>query len=241
MVRSVQLCLALVVSLVLAASSHAAVQDFNGQWVDVEYWAGSGSNAAVLVVDFGSGNNYAFGYRWDDEDTFTRVSSPTTTPQGQNWLDTPGNGTGAANLSEAMVLAMANYGGGEALSLTYRYTQFGLGVESLSYQGHTMLNDFVNTWPNIDSNIALWLSGYPAYTDWFGDPHDASPADGQTWISSPEGASTRMLSDGYYDGWSWASGSAFPDAPVTPIPEPVSLAMLGMGATLLMFRRRKSA
>jgi hypothetical protein len=31
----------------------------------IEYWAGSGSNAAVLVIDFGT-DSYAFGYRWDE-------------------------------------------------------------------------------------------------------------------------------------------------------------------------------
>lgn len=31
----------------------------------IEYWAGSGSNEAVLVVDFGT-DSYAFGYRWDE-------------------------------------------------------------------------------------------------------------------------------------------------------------------------------
>jgi hypothetical protein len=30
----------------------------------VEYWAGSGSNEAILVVDFGA-DSYAFGYRWE--------------------------------------------------------------------------------------------------------------------------------------------------------------------------------
>jgi hypothetical protein len=33
--------------------------------VDLEYWAGSGDKEAVMVVDFDTGYNYAFGYRWD--------------------------------------------------------------------------------------------------------------------------------------------------------------------------------
>ena len=32
--------------------------------IPVEYWAGSGSNEAVVVIDFGA-DSYAFGYRWD--------------------------------------------------------------------------------------------------------------------------------------------------------------------------------
>ncbi|MEN6355949.1 MAG: hypothetical protein ABFD83_02565 [Armatimonadota bacterium] len=31
---------------------------------DIEYWAGSGSNSAVCVIDFGA-HSYAFGYKWD--------------------------------------------------------------------------------------------------------------------------------------------------------------------------------
>jgi hypothetical protein len=37
--------------------------------VNVQYWAGSGSNQTVVVVDFAPGNTYAFGYRWDGNAT----------------------------------------------------------------------------------------------------------------------------------------------------------------------------
>jgi hypothetical protein len=33
--------------------------------VNVSYWAGTGSNQTVVVVDFAPGATYAFGYRWD--------------------------------------------------------------------------------------------------------------------------------------------------------------------------------
>lgn len=36
--------------------------------VDIEYWAGEGANAAVLVADFQEAS-FAFGYRWDGDAT----------------------------------------------------------------------------------------------------------------------------------------------------------------------------
>ena len=46
--------------LVIAAKAGAYTFDD----VVIEYWAGSGSNQAVAVIDFGT-DSYAFGYRWD--------------------------------------------------------------------------------------------------------------------------------------------------------------------------------
>jgi hypothetical protein len=51
----------LVVVLVFAAN--ACAYTFDDCLVD--YWAGSGNNKAVVVIDFGPAS-YAFGYRWDN-------------------------------------------------------------------------------------------------------------------------------------------------------------------------------
>ena len=53
--------------VVLAITSSAAIAtpyNFNGKWVEVEYWASSGNNEAIVVIDFGV-ESYAFGYKWD--------------------------------------------------------------------------------------------------------------------------------------------------------------------------------
>ena len=52
------------VSLVLVFAIAASAGGYTFNDVAVEYWAGSGSNEAVVVIDFGEGS-YAFGYRWD--------------------------------------------------------------------------------------------------------------------------------------------------------------------------------
>jgi len=48
--------------LVCAIAASASAYKFND--VVVEYWAGSGGNEAVVVIDFGA-ESFAFGYRWD--------------------------------------------------------------------------------------------------------------------------------------------------------------------------------
>lgn len=58
----------------LAVTSSLAIArpvNFNGTWVEVEYWAGSGSSEAIVVVDFEAtgGDSYAFGFRWDGSAT----------------------------------------------------------------------------------------------------------------------------------------------------------------------------
>jgi len=56
-----------VMGAVLALS--AAAQAYSIDQADLEFWAGSGSSRSVMVVDFGAGANYAFGYRWDGSAT----------------------------------------------------------------------------------------------------------------------------------------------------------------------------
>lgn len=57
----------------LSSAAHASTYNFNGTWVDIEAWAGSGANETVLVVDWNKLDNgaatvsasHAFGFRWD--------------------------------------------------------------------------------------------------------------------------------------------------------------------------------
>jgi hypothetical protein len=58
-----------VLVLTLAATAGAELYEFDGRMVDIEYWAGSGSNEAVCVVSFDPGLDYAFGFRWDGHAT----------------------------------------------------------------------------------------------------------------------------------------------------------------------------
>ena len=53
------------VSLFLVCVITAVAGAYTFDDIPIEYWAGSGSNEAVVVVDFGPAS-YAFGYRWED-------------------------------------------------------------------------------------------------------------------------------------------------------------------------------
>jgi len=56
----------------LAVGTNPARADlFQGIDLNIEYWAGTGSNEAVMIVDFlaTGGQSYAFGYRWDGQAT----------------------------------------------------------------------------------------------------------------------------------------------------------------------------
>jgi hypothetical protein len=65
--------------------------------------------------------------------------------------------------------------------------------------------------------------------------------DGLTWQSSGQGASSRLLTDGSYDGWLWSqAGHASPILP-TAIPEPSSFAAIALLATGLLRRRSRIA
>ena len=65
--------LAIAAICLLTTAVEAASYNFNGNWVDVEAWIGSGSNETILVVDWNRLDNgvatvsesHAFGYRWD--------------------------------------------------------------------------------------------------------------------------------------------------------------------------------
>ena len=51
-------------SLVFVFTIAAIAGAYTFEDISVEYWAGSGSNKAVVVIDFGV-DSYAFGYKWD--------------------------------------------------------------------------------------------------------------------------------------------------------------------------------
>jgi hypothetical protein len=53
------------ISLCLAVAAASPAVALTPADVQVEYWAGSGANQAVFIIDIGTIWNYGFGYRWD--------------------------------------------------------------------------------------------------------------------------------------------------------------------------------
>ena len=62
---------ALVAVVLLVNPKTASATLFQGVDLDIEYWAGQGSNEAIMIVDFlaTGGESYCFGYRWDGDAT----------------------------------------------------------------------------------------------------------------------------------------------------------------------------
>jgi len=173
----------IVVLVITSSASLATPVNFHGTWVEVEYWAGTGSNEAIVVIDFGV-DSYGFGYKWD-----------TGTRYGKDLMDAV---DAAGSLD---------------------YTETGGFLNTISYDSYSNVGQ--NGWP----------------TDWWAY---FTSSDGENWETSGVGFATRELSNSSWDGWAHQTTDAWPPAhlPMTPIPEPVTIALLGLGGLLLAGRRR---
>lgn len=158
---------------------------------DVEYWVGSGENEAALVVDWHD-QCLVWGYRWDGSAT------------GEDMLK-------AICEADSRFYALAYYSGsglGSALGgIGYDADDDGLyGVTdgTSTYDQSNMVDGYVATsgydfdsWTSTDSGdnwFSGWYNGYWSY--WVDD--------GSGWGYSGYGMSSRVLTDGCWDGWSWA-------------------------------------
>lgn len=189
---------------------------------DVEYWIGSGSNEAAFVVDWNDGieaQSLAWGYRWDGtatgEDMLIEIV--TTDPELYAKISTPG-GYGVALYG----LGYDVDHDGFSLSDGTVFTD-GLAVSEPS-DGTSAVD------PNDHYAEGWYSAGYWSY--WLSD-------DGVEWSFSGTGMSGRALTDGVWDGWSWAPSfdSTAPSEPVAAVPEPMTAMLFGLGM-LLAARRR---
>jgi hypothetical protein len=102
------------------------------------------------------------------------------------------------------------------LSATIFGSSLGAYVDSMTYKTYTG---------------GSWPSGYFSY--WTGSP--------SSWTYSSVGMSTRALSNGDWDGWSYVvngQSDSAPTVPVAAVPEPATLLALAAGFCLSYRRRR---
>ncbi len=116
---------------------------------DIDYWVGSGSNQAALIIDFATPDgpsSYAWGYRWDGaatgEDLFNAITGTTTieNPDGE----VIGTLAGADSRLSARMVA---YGFGNAV--------FGIGYNEHYAPGEE--DGYWNYWI-ADVNDTAWIS-----------------------------------------------------------------------------------
>ncbi len=218
----------------IASASPYANFDFD----DIDYWVGSGSNQAALVIDFASpagSSSYAWGYRWDGiatgEDMFTAIAGTTIIRgrDGGSLVDT------LAGHDSRLYLRSSAFGGSLGNSV------FGIGYDADGDGGaFTSGSEGDETGFASDPDDHYregWFDGYWSY--WLAE------ADTTAWGYSGFGFSNRVLANDSWDGWSFQTfvpeySGGEPGIPVAAsVPEPGTLAAIGAASLLALRRRRR--
>jgi len=213
---------------------------------DIEYWVGTGSNRAALVIDWNDGKNHqslAWGYRWDGTaygaDMLMAIA-------GSGYIKdayedpTPNEYLSGDDSRLYACISDWHWGG------ITGYTVFGLGYDLDGDSG-----DFVSGYEDVDHETGYatdsddhykegWYTGYWSY--WLSNAAD--PWQAADWEYSGLGMGSRMLSDGDWDGWSFVQPACYgcgepPSEPVPAVPEPVTMMLLVLGGIGLPLRERR--
>ena len=179
----------------------------------INFWTGTGINKAAMVIqwnDGGTPTSMVWGYRWSGE------------ARGIDMLKAIAGSTVSRDDGQSTFLPDASKGADSRLALSLINYSFGNAVEALVFTDRTVVrtqND--------------WSTGYWEYSIYGGtfnyypyNPEGNSilttysktgtyTYSNVNWFSSPIGASDRILVDGSWDAFSFASGFTS-----TPVVEP---------------------
>lgn len=196
---------------------------------DIEFWVGSGTNRAALVIDWADGlspESLLWGYQWNGQATgldmllaVVRADSRLFAHLGQYAWGTAVFGLGY-DLNGNGIFSVSPAPGFDAQGVAW----------SLSPNDARTAEDPGDHWRE------GWNTGYWAYY--------VKAAWDSPWASSMVGAADRTLSAGAWDGWRFAPGfaGAPPGVPVpAPVPEASAWSLLLLGGGLLAWARRRSS
>lgn len=212
--------------LSLAAASLSALStSYAATFDDVQFWVGSGENRAALVIDWNDGKSaesLVWGYRWDGAadglDMLLAVIN--ADPQLFAHIGNYAWGTAVQGLGYDL-----NGNGSFAVSPSLSFDTGGLALS-------TNPDDLRTPSDSTDHYVEGWNSGFWAY-------YNKATA-GASWTSAQVGAADRALTDGAWDGYSFApnfSGSDPGEPIAAPVPEPTVLALGLLSGALMLFRR----
>lgn len=124
------------------------------------------------------------------------------------------------------------------LSIEIISFSFGDAVRGFAYDADL---DGLYTGANDHFAAGFGLPGEGFWAYHLGGPTATDP----TWTGSGVGASDRDLVNQSWDGWTWTPEGASIASPGTPtaapVPEPATLAVLGLGALSLLRRRKRTS
>jgi hypothetical protein len=210
---------ALFVSLASAAPAGAAVS-FN----DIPFWAGSGANRAALVIDFNDAKgpeSVVWGFRWDGPATGEDLFRAVVAADPRLYAKRKTFGFGTANLG---IGYDANANGFSISDGTSFDPATGIAAGDENHADGATPTDAA------DHYREGWFTGFFNYYTATASPFGG----GGTWAESPVGAGDRVLTDGAWDGLSFAPDFAatFPDEPAAAaVPEP-TLGLLAFAGVL---------
>jgi hypothetical protein len=203
--------------VLVGVCSSSARSQLVGNFDDIEFWSGSGTNRAALVLQWNDGLrpvSLAWGYRWNGE------------ASGLQMVKAIAGSTKIYDLEGNIIDASAGSDPRLALGLL-RYS-FGDAVQSITLAGDGPIR-----------TQADWLAGYWEYYifgghflyyDWYTDGMVSYDQDGSVeypgagWLYAPVGGGDRPLVDGAWDALSFAPDFAGqelqqPEAASLPLPE----------------------
>ncbi|MDH7502942.1 MAG: hypothetical protein QHJ82_09590 [Verrucomicrobiota bacterium] len=200
------------------AGHHAGAATFD----DVEFWVGTGANRAALVLDWNDGKSpeaFVWGYRWDGEATGLDMLRAVVEADDRLF----------AHVSEPGPFGVSVYGIGYDLSgdgvfmvnpaIPFDFGGWSVGSADDSRAAVDVGDHWAEGW-----NTGFWGYSIKGSAD-------------EPWASALTGPLGRNLSDGAWDGYSFAPGFNFtdPSEPLpAPVPEPRAIALLLIGGTVLL-------